>query len=46
MNLANKKMRERIAMLLEQLISEDTTPQEMKEAAQEWLDSKDNADGF
>ena len=44
MNLANKKMRERIAMLLEQLISEDTTPQEMKEAAQEWLDSKDNAD--
>ena len=44
MNLANKKMRERIAMLLEQLISEDTTPQEMKEAAQEWFDSKDNAD--
>ena len=44
MNLANKKMRERIAMLLEQLISEDTTPQEMKEAAQEWLDSKNDAD--
>ncbi|MGP1591150.1 MAG: pyruvate:ferredoxin (flavodoxin) oxidoreductase [Prevotella sp.] len=44
MNLANKKMRERITMLLEQLISEGTTPQEVKEAAQEWIESKDNAE--
>ena len=43
MVLANKKMRNRIAELLSSAIAADTTPAEFKEAAQEWLNGKDDA---
>jgi pyruvate-ferredoxin/flavodoxin oxidoreductase len=44
MELANKKMRMRIQTLLESAIANDTTPAEFKEAAQEWLAGKNDAD--
>ena len=44
MALANKKMRERICLLLNELMAKDDTPADFKEAAQEWIDSKDDAE--
>ncbi len=44
MVLGNKKMKERISMLLNDAIADDKTPADFKEAAQEWLAGKDDAD--
>ncbi len=44
MTLANKKMRARIAELLNAAIADEKVPAEFKAAAQEWLDGKDDAD--
>ncbi|MBO5932908.1 MAG: 4Fe-4S dicluster domain-containing protein, partial [Bacteroidaceae bacterium] len=44
MELANKKMRMRIQTLLENAIANEATPAEFKEAAQEWLAGKNDAD--
>lgn len=44
MAIANKKMRERITMLLNEALATDHTPKEFKTAAQEWLNTKDDAD--
>ena len=44
MALANKKMRARIEELLKGAIAADETPADFKAAAQEWLESKDDAD--
>ena len=44
MTLANKKMRARIAELLNVAIADEKVPAEFKAAAQEWLDGKDDAD--
>ena len=43
MVLANKKMRQRLQSLLEEGIASEQTPAAFKEAAQEWIDGKDNA---
>ena len=43
MALANKKMRARIEELLKGAIAADETPADFKAAAQEWLESKDDA---
>ena len=44
MVLGNKKMKERVVMLLKQMIESDKTSAEYKELAQEWIDNKDDAD--
>ena len=44
MALGNKKMRERIVMLLSNLLADDSVSTEFKEAANEWLNTKDDAD--
>ncbi len=44
MVLGNKKMKERISMLLNDAIADAKTPADFKEAAQEWLAGKDDAD--
>lgn len=44
MVLGNKKMKERITMLLNDTIAKDETPTEFKEAAQEWIAGKENAE--
>ena len=44
MAMGNKKMRERIVELLNNLIADNNTPAEFKSAAQNWIDNKDNAD--
>ena len=44
MALGNKKMKERISVLLNEIIARDDTPAGFKEAAQEWLDGKNDAD--
>ncbi len=44
MALANKKMKARIQAILEGAISNDATPAEFKEAAQEWIAGKEDAD--
>ena len=44
MVLANKKMKERITMLLTEAIAKDDTRAEFKAAAQEWIAGKDDAD--
>lgn len=44
MALANKKMRERVCLLLNELMAKDDTPADFKEAAQEWIDSKDDSE--
>mgnify|MGYP001006063967 FL=1 len=44
MALGNKKMRERIVILLNDLIAKDDTSADFKEAANEWLNTKDDAD--
>ena len=43
MVLANKKMRERIAALLQQMIGSDRVSAEYKELAQQWIDNKDDS---
>ena len=44
MVLGNKKMKERIVMLLNEAIANDATHAELKEAAQEWIAGKEDAD--
>ncbi|MGP1481182.1 MAG: pyruvate:ferredoxin (flavodoxin) oxidoreductase [Hoylesella enoeca] len=44
MTLGNKKMKERIAVLLNEAMAKDGTSADFKAAAQEWLDGKDDAD--
>ena len=44
MALGNKKMKERIVMLLNQMIESDKASDEYKEAAKEWIAAKDDAD--
>ena len=44
MVLGNKKMKERITMLLNEAIAKEDTPAEFKAAAQEWIDGKEDAD--
>ena len=44
MVLGNKKMKERITMLLNNAIAKDETPAEFNEAAQEWIAGKENAE--
>jgi len=44
MALGNKKMRERIMILLSDLLANDKVPAEFKEAATEWINTKDDAD--
>ena len=44
MVLANKKMKERITMLLTEAIAKDETPAEFKAAAQEWITGKEDAE--
>ena len=45
MNLANKKMKERITGLLNEAMAGDHTPDDFKAAAQKWIEEKDNAEG-
>ena len=45
MALGNKKMKERITVILNELIADDTTPADFKEAAKNWIENKDDADG-
>ena len=44
MVLGNKKMKERITMLLNEAIAKEDTPAKFKAAAQEWIDGKEDAD--
>lgn len=44
MVLGNKKMKERVVMIINELLAKDGTPEAFKEAAQEWLEGKDDAD--
>ena len=43
MALGNKKMKERVAKLLQEMIESDKTSAEYKELAQEWIANKDDA---
>ncbi|RRD76244.1 pyruvate:ferredoxin (flavodoxin) oxidoreductase [Alloprevotella sp. OH1205_COT-284] len=43
MTLANRKMRERIRILLEQSLQSEHTGEDFKQAAREWIEGKDNA---
>ncbi|MDO4211282.1 MAG: pyruvate:ferredoxin (flavodoxin) oxidoreductase [Bacteroidales bacterium] len=45
MVLANKKMRARLQALLEQAIAGDCASDELKAAAQAWIEAKDDAEG-
>jgi pyruvate-ferredoxin/flavodoxin oxidoreductase len=44
MVLGNKKMKNRISDFLKDLISNENTPTDFKEAAQEWLEGQDDAE--
>ena len=44
MVLGNKKMKERVSLLISRLLDKDGTPAEFKAAAQEWLEGKNDAD--
>lgn len=44
MALGNKKMRERITMLLQQSLDAEHVSDQFKQAAQEWIDNKQDAD--
>ena len=44
MVLGNKKMKERITVLLNEAISKEDTPAEFKAAAQEWIGAQDDAE--
>ena len=45
MAMGNKKMKNRITMLLNEKIADDKTSDEFKAAAQQWIDDKNDADG-
>jgi pyruvate-ferredoxin/flavodoxin oxidoreductase len=45
MVLGNKKMKERITILLNQLMAKDSTPANFKAAAQKWIENKEDAEG-
>ena len=45
MVLANKKMKQRITALLQQLIADEKTPAEFKAAAQQWIEQQNDAQG-
>ena len=45
MALGNKKMKNRITLLLNEKIADDKTSDEFKAAAQQWIDNKNDADG-
>ena len=45
MVLANKKMRNRIQAHLEGLIADENVPAEVKEAAQAWIDAREDSEG-
>ena len=45
MVLGNKKMKERVVMLLNQMIASDKASEEYKAAAKEWIAAKDDAEG-
>lgn len=45
MAIANKKMKERIAVLLNQSMTEDHVPADFKAAAQKWLDNHNDVEG-
>ena len=44
MVLGNKKMKERVTVLLNEAISKEDTPAEFKAAAQEWISAQDDAE--
>ena len=44
MVLGNKKMKERVSVLLNEAIAKEDTPADFKAAAEEWLAGKDDAD--
>ena len=44
MALANKKMKQRITMLLQENIAKEDTPAEFKAAAEKWIESQNDAD--
>ena len=44
MVLGNKKMKERVTVLLNETISKEDTPAEFKAAAQEWIGAQDDAE--
>ncbi len=44
MVLGNKKMKERVTILLNEAISKEDTPAEFKAAAQEWIGAQDDAE--
>lgn len=44
MVLGNKKMKERVTILLNEAIAKDDTPAEFKAAAKEWIEGKEDAD--
>ena len=45
MAMGNKKMKNRITMLLNEKIADDKTSDEFKAAAQQWIDNKNDAEG-
>jgi pyruvate-ferredoxin/flavodoxin oxidoreductase len=45
MALANKKMKQRITLLLQQKMADDKTADDFKQAAQQWIDNQNDADG-
>ena len=44
MTMGNKKMKERVAILLGEIIASENAPAEYKALAQEWIDNKEDAD--
>ncbi len=44
MELANRKMRERLVILMQKAIDAENTPAEYKEVFAQWIESKDDAD--
>ena len=44
MVLGNKKMKERLTILFNEVIAKEGAPEDLKAAAQEWLEGKDDAD--
>lgn len=45
MHLGSSKMVERIALLLNQAIADEATPEDFKNAAKNWLENKNNSEG-
>ena len=45
MALANKKMKQRITLLLQKKIESEHTADDFKQAAQQWIDNQNDADG-